>query len=317
MDTPLLEVRGLKKYFKTPSGNLHAVDNVSFKLSRGGTLGIVGESGCGKTTLGRTVLNLEKATAGSISYQGTELTGLGPKAMKPLRSHMQLIFQDPNSSLDPRSTVSQAIAEPLLEHRICRRGELDGAISHLMEMVGLDQRLYNAYPHELDGGRLQRVGIARALSLNPEFIVCDEPVSALDVSIQAQIINLLMDLQEQKQLTYLFITHDLSVVKHISSEIAVMYLGQIVELCDPDRLFSEPLHPYTAALLTAIPVADLSYRNRKRIHIRGELTSPINPSPGCRFAPRCLNVTDACRRTEQTLRELTPGHFVACCMADR
>jgi oligopeptide/dipeptide ABC transporter ATP-binding protein len=316
MAEALLQVSNLKKYFKTSRGNLHAVDDLTFDIEEGQTLGIVGESGCGKTTLGRTILNLETATSGSIRFKGQELVGFNAKKMRHLRPELQLIFQDPYSSLDPRQTVSQAIAEPILEYRLCKGSEIETRIGELMDLVGLDQRLYNSYPHELDGGRRQRIGIARALSLDPSFIVCDEPVSALDVSIQAQILNLLMDLQEKKGLTYAFITHDLSVVKHISTDIAVMYLGQIVEKARSDELFLNPLHPYTRALLDAIPVPDLSYRGKKRVIIHGEVKSPIEPGIGCRFAPRCPFAEEECSVQKQELKWMDDDHVVACRRAE-
>lgn len=261
----LLEVRNLKKYFKVKNGRLHAVDNISFSLQSGKTLGIVGESGCGKSTLGRTILRLTEPTSGEIYFDGKEITGLDKEQMRKMREEMQIIFQDPYASINPRMSVSEIIAEPLLVNQTYTDKEerLD-YIDYLMETVGLASRLYNAYPHELDGGRRQRIGIARALALNPRFIVCDEPVSALDVSIQAQILNLLMDLQDKMNLTYLFITHDLSVVKHISDEIAVLYLGQCVEKASSRELFHHPTHPYTKALLSAIPIPELGARKQKK-----------------------------------------------------
>ena len=312
MHEPLLEVKNLKKYFKTSRGMLHAVDDVSFSIERGKTLGIVGESGCGKSTLGRTILRLTEPTSGQILFEGKDIAALSREQMRRQRRDMQIIFQDPYSSLDPRKTVSQTIREPLVLNRVCKnRSELDGRVAELMKTVGLAENLANTYPHELDGGRRQRIGIARALAMGPKFIVCDEPVSALDVSIQAQILNLMEELQEQLGLTYIFITHDLSVVNYFSDEIAVMYLGQMVEKAPAEELFDHPLHPYTQALLSAIPIP--SIRNRKkRIILKGELTSPVNPKPVCRFADRCIYATDRCRAAEPQLAELTPGHFVSC-----
>ena len=314
MGTPLIETVGLKKYFKTPRGDLHAVDNINLKIEKGHTLGVVGESGCGKSTLGRVILRLIDATEGKILYNGENILEYSPHKMNEMRKKMQIIFQDPYSSLNPRMTVSEIIAEPI---KVCRtltgKAAIEDKVFELMETVGLAERFVNTYPHELDGGRRQRIGVARALALDPEFIVCDEPVSALDVSIQAQILNLMMDLQEQMGLTYLFITHDLSVVKHISNEIAVLYLGQCVELASSEELFASPLHPYTKALLEAIPVPNLSGRGKQRKIIQGEVTSPINPKPGCRFAARCPYATEACASGDIPLREVSPGHYVACC----
>ncbi len=310
MSTPLLEVKDLKKYFKTPRGMLHAVDNISFSLDRGKTLGVVGESGCGKTTLGRTVLHLLEPTSGEIRFEGRDISNPKRAEMKKLRTEMQIIFQDPFSSLNPRMSVSETIMEPFLLHTKMSKAEISKEVLKLMDTVGLARRLAGSYPHELDGGRRQRIGIARALAINPKFIVCDEPVSALDVSIQAQILNLLQDLQEERGLTYMFVTHDLSVVKYISDEIMVMYLGQMVEKAPADELFANPLHPYTQALLSAIPVPDVHVK-QKRIMMRGELTSPIDPKPGCRLAARCNYVCGDCL-SRQELREVSPGHFVAC-----
>ena len=311
----LLEVKNLKKYFKTPGGMLHAVDDVSFRIQRGRTLGVVGESGCGKSTLGRTLLCLNEPTAGEILFQGTDIAKLGKKQMKAVRPKMQMIFQDPYSSLNGRMTIRQLIAEPLIVNKLCKkRQEVDNRVDEIMEIVGLAPRLAAAYPHELDGGRRQRIGIARALALNPRFIVCDEPVSALDVSIQAQVLNLMLDLQEERNLTYLFITHDLSVVKYFSDDIMVMYLGQVVEKAPSNELFARPYHPYTKALLSAIPVPDV-HAPRNRILLKGEITSPINPQPGCRFAARCPYATPECSK-EQELREILPNHYVACHRAE-
>ena len=309
----LLEVRNLKKYFDTNRGPLQAVDNISFSIEKGRTLGVVGESGCGKSTLGRTILRLQEPTSGEIWFNGEDIVKYDKKQVKALRSKMQIIFQDPYASLNPRMTVSETIGQPMMVNKICRKkSEVEKRVAELMDTVGLASRLYNAYPHELDGGRRQRIGIARALSLNPKFIVCDEPVSALDVSIQAQILNLLMDLQEQRGLTYMFITHNLSVVKHISNEIMVMYLGQCIEKASSRELFKNPLHPYTQALLDSIPVPRLQGRNRKRQSIKGEIVSPIDPAPGCRFAPRCPRATEKCMGHDIPLKNVSENHQVAC-----
>jgi peptide/nickel transport system ATP-binding protein len=307
----LLEVKNLKKYFNTSSGMLHAVDNVSFTIDEGKTLGVVGESGCGKSTLGRVILHLLDNTDGNIFYKGEDITNVGKKRLKELQRDMQIIFQDPFSSLNPRMTVSQTIAEPLIIRKELNRKEIDNKVKEMMDVVGLSKRFENSYPHELDGGRRQRIGIARSLVLNPKFIVCDEPVSALDVSIQAQIINLLLDLQKNMKLTYVFITHDLSVVKYVSHNICVMYLGQVVEQSPAKELFNAPMHPYTKALLSAIPIADIKYK-KNRILLKGELSSPINPKPGCRFAKRCNYAVDECHCKEPKLQEIEPNHFVAC-----
>lgn len=318
MEEIMLDVRHLKKYFHTPAGTLHAVDDVSFQIGKGKTLGVVGESGCGKSTLGRTILCLNEPTEGEIIFYGRDFYGknlaaAGKKERKQLRPRMQMIFQDPYSSLNGRMTVSQLIAEPLIVNKICRnKRELEEKVAQAMDTVGLAKRLATAYPHELDGGRRQRIGIARALVLKPEFIVCDEPVSALDVSIQAQILNLLMDLQEEMKLTYLFITHDLSVVKHISDEIMVMYLGKCVERAPAGEIFSNPAHPYTKALLAAIPIPSVESCHKRRELLQGEVTSPVNPKPGCRFAARCPYAREACRVGEIPLSELSAGHFAAC-----
>ncbi len=308
----LLRVENLKKYFKTPKGMLHAVDDISFSVQEGQTLGVVGESGCGKSTLGRVTIHLTERTSGRIYFAGEDISDVSGKQLKALRKDMQMIFQDPFSSLNPRFTVAQSIAEPLKVYGCCAgRRELDERVCELMSTVGLALRFKDVYPHELDGGRRQRIGIARALALNPRFIVCDEPVSALDVSIQAQILNLLQDLQEQRGLTFIFITHDLSVVKHISNEICVLYLGTMVEKCESSELFRDPLHPYTRALLSAIPKAAYQTEH-KRILLRGEITSPIEPEPGCRFAARCEYATEQCRCENPVLEEVRPGHVVAC-----
>lgn len=307
----LIEIEHLKKYFPTARGTVHAVDDVTFQIEEGTTLGLVGESGCGKSTLGRTLIHLLDSTDGTIRFRGEDVTHPDRKKLRALRENMQIIFQDPYSSLDPRMTVADTIMEPLLLSGRFNRKTVQAEADRLMDLAGIEKRLRMSYPHELDGGRRQRVGIARALALNPKFIVCDEPVSALDVSIQAQILNLLMDLQEEYKLTYLFVTHDLSVVRHISTHICVMYLGQMVETSETDDLFEHPYHPYTKALLSAIPTVDIHNRN-ERILLKGEITSPIDPKPGCRFAKRCPYATDACKNPVQTV-EVTPGHFVNCC----
>ena len=308
----ILEVQNLKKYFKTPAGMLHAVDDVSFKLERGKTLGLVGESGCGKSTTGRVILRLLEATAGKVIFEGKDINTLNAKEMRMMRREMQIIFQDPFASVDPRMSVAQIIAEPIRLNKILTdKKQINNRVLELMNTVGLAERLINSYPHELDGGRRQRIGIARALAMNPKFIVCDEPVSALDVSIQAQILNLLKELQEKLGLTYIFITHDLSVVNHFSDEIAVMYLGQIVEKAPVEELFAHPLHPYTEALLSAVPIPSLHNR-RERITIKGELTSPIEPPDECRFAKRCRYAEDCCRARTPELIEVRKDHFVAC-----
>ncbi|MCI8829935.1 MAG: ATP-binding cassette domain-containing protein [Lachnospiraceae bacterium] len=311
---PVIEVKGLKKYFPTPRGLLHAVDDVTLSIEKGKTLGVVGESGCGKSTLGRTIIHLQPPTGGQVLLNGNDITNIKGKELKAAREKMQIIFQDPYSSLDPRKTVDATIREPLVVSKRYKKNEIDNATAELMEFVGIDARLRMAYPHELDGGRRQRVGIARALALNPEFVVCDEPVSALDVSIQAQVLNLLKKLQQQKGLTYMFVTHDMSVVRHISDDICVMYLGQVVEKCSSKELFRNPLHPYTRALLSAIPSVDI-HNPIKREILRGEITSPIDPKPGCRFAARCRFATEACFQPQKQ-EEVSPGHFVRCCRVD-
>lgn len=308
----ILEVKNLKKYFKVGAGMLHAVDDVTFAIKEGTTLGVVGESGCGKSTLGRTILRLIEPTDGTIMFGGRDITKVSKSEMKKLRSDMQLIFQDPFSSLNPKMTVSQAIEEALiLTGKYKDPDERFGKTLELMSTVGLDDRLANAYPHELDGGRRQRVGIARALAMDPEFIVCDEPVSALDVSIQAQILNLLRKLQKERNLTYIFITHDLSVVNYISDEILVMYLGRVIEKAETKELFARPVHPYTKALLSALPIPSLHNR-RERILIKGEITSPINPKPCCRFAARCEYCSQECLEKEPPLVDIGNDHWVAC-----
>lgn len=314
----LLEIKNLKKYFTTPRGQLHAVDNVSMNIEKGKTIGVVGESGCGKSTLGKTLMRLHTATSGEVLYNGVDIASMPLKQFKKeYRSNIQMIFQDPYASLDPRMSVLQLIEEPIkVNNPKLSKAEVTEKAQEMMSLVGLAKRLESAYPHELDGGRRQRIGIARALSLNPEFIVCDEPVSALDVSIQAQILNLLQDLQQERGLTYMFITHDMSVVKHISDDIAVMYLGQLIEKCPADEIFTHTIHPYSQALLSAIPIPDVHLK-RERMVMKGELTSPINPKKCCRFAARCPFATEKCNCEEPQLREMRPGHQVACHYAEK
>ena len=309
----LLELKGLKRYFDTPKGKLHAVDDINMSFEEGTTMGVVGESGCGKSTLARTIIHLQNPTDGQILYKGEDITYPNRKQLKRLREEMQIIFQDPYSTLNPRYTVEDTLKEPLVLSGQYEKASLDKQITKLMDMIGISGRLRMAYPHELSGGRRQRVGIGRALAMNPKFIACDEPVASLDVSIQAQIINLLEDLQKDFGLTYMFVTHDLSVVRHISHNISVMYLGQLVETSPSEELFAHPLHPYTKALISAIPSTDID-APRKRIRLQGELMSPINPEPGCRFAPRCPYATEACAQP-QKLEDMAPGHLVACCRA--
>jgi len=307
----LLEINHLKKYFNVAAGLNHAVDDITMKIEKGRTMGVVGESGCGKSTLGRTCIRLLDATDGQILLDGEDVTYATGKDLRRLRERMSIIFQDPYSSLNPRMTVEDTIREPLLESRRYTKAEVNERAEELMELVGIEPRLRMAYPHEMDGGRRQRVGIARAIALNPDFIMCDEPVSALDVSIQAQVLNLLMDLQEKLGLTYMFVTHDLSVVRHISDDISVMYLGQLVETCTSRGLFAKPYHPYTKALLSAIPSTDMDHP-MQRVQLKGEITSAINPKPGCRFAPRCPYACEECQKP-QLLQEVEPNHFVSCC----
>lgn len=311
MSETLMEVKHLKKYFNTPKGMLHAVDDVTFSIGKGKTMGVVGESGCGKSTLGRTLIHLYESTGGEILFNGEDITHVTKPKMRRLREEMQIIFQDPFSSLNPRMTVEETVREPLELCGRYKKGQIQEEAERIMELVGIDERLRHAYPHELDGGRRQRVGIGRALALSPAFVVCDEPVSALDVSIQAQVLNLLQDLQEKSGVTYMFVTHDLSVVKHISDNICVMYLGQLVETAASKELFENPLHPYTKALLSAIPSVDI-HRKKERIILQGEIVSPVEPKPGCRFAARCPYASDKCREA-QKLREISKGHFVSCC----
>ncbi len=313
MSVPIVETKNLKKYFRTSRGDLHAVDDIHLSIEKGKTLGVVGESGCGKSTLGRVILRLLEPTEGEVLFEGQDICRLPARQMEKMRRQLQIIFQDPFSSLNPRLSVSDIIADPIRTNKVLsHKQEIQERVVELMHTVGLSDRFINAYPHELDGGRRQRIGVARALALDPQFIVCDEPVSALDVSIQAQILNLMMDLQEERNLTYLFITHDMSVVKHISNQIMVMYMGQCVEVAPTDELFQNPIHPYTQALLSAIPVPKLRRDRGKRQLIRGEVTSPVNPKPGCRFAARCPYARPDCTGEAIPLTERSPGHWVSC-----
>ena len=312
---PILETKNLKKYYKVKDGLLHAVDGVSISIEKGQTLGVVGESGCGKSTFGRVVLGLEKPTGGDVLFDGKSITHCSRSEMKRLRPNMQIIFQDPMYSLDSRIQVADLIAEPLLINKVySSKADVHKRVQQLMDMAGLSQRFATMYPNELDGGRRQRICVARALALNPKLVICDEPVSALDVSIQAQILNLLMDLQDEFDLTYIFITHNLAVVKHISTNIAVMYLGQCIELAPSQEIFDHPLHPYTKALLAAIPIPRLMEK-KERVSISGEISNPINPNPCCRFAPRCPYASDECRCADIPLTEVSKGHYVACRLA--
>ena len=312
MSDNLIEIKHLKKYFHVSSGLLHAVDDVSLGIPRGKTLGLVGESGCGKSTLGRVIIGLLKASGGEVFFNGEDSLKFSGAKRSEFRRHAQIVFQDPFSSLNPRMSVSQLISEPLVINGICRsRKELDEKVGELMDLVGLASRLTTSFPHELDGGRRQRIGIARALALDPEFIVLDEPVSALDVCIQAQVLNLLADLREQRGYTYLFISHNLSVVRYVSDEVAVMYLGNVVEKADNSTLFKAPLHPYTQALLSAVPIASVGPK-KQRIILEGDVPSPVNPPEGCRFAGRCSQHEEICTRQTPPLVEVEPGHFVAC-----
>ena len=318
----LLDVRGLKMYFPVTAGALFpktvgyikAIDDVSFFVKRGETLGLVGESGCGKTTTGRAILQFYKPTAGQVVFEGADLTTLHTEEMRKMRERMQIVFQDPYSSLNPRMTAGQIIGEPMVVHRsVTSKAERQERVAELFNVVGLNPSMANRFPHEFSGGQRQRIGIARALALNPSFIVCDEPVSALDVSIQAQVINLFEELQEEFNLTYLFIAHDLSVVRHIANRIAVMYLGHIVEIAPSEELYENPLHPYTQALLSAVPIPDPRIEaTRKRTLVKGEIPSPLNPPAGCVFHPRCPLMTEECRAAMPALREVTPGHWAAC-----
>lgn len=309
---PLLQIRHLKKYFDIPGkGKLHAVDDISLDIMPNETLGLVGESGCGKSTVGKILVRLLEATSGEVMFQGKDLLNLDKKEMNEIRQKIQIIFQDPYSSLNPRKTVRSILEVPFKEHLKLSKSEMEQKILELAERTGLEPYVLDMYPHELDGGKRQMVGIARALALEPQFIVCDEPVSALDVSVQATIINLLMDLQREMNLTSVFISHDLSVVRHISDRIAVMYLGQIVEVAETDEIFGNTLHPYSIALLSAVPKIEFE-KKTSRIVLKGDVPSPLNPQPGCRFAPRCWMACEACKRETPELQEVTPGHFVAC-----
>jgi oligopeptide transport system ATP-binding protein len=313
----LLQIKGLKKYYPVTAGifsrhvgDIKAVDDVSFDIDQGEIVGLVGESGCGKSTLGKTIARLEEPTGGKILYRGTDITGLDNKGLRDLRREIQLIFQDPDASLDPRMTVGDSIAEPLIIHNIGDEKKRSRRVAELMEQVGLEAKQADVYPHEFSGGQKQRIGIARALAMNPHLIIADEPVSALDVSIQAQILNLLMDIQEKFGLAYLFIAHDLSVIRHMAHRVAIMYLGKIVELADKNELFSNPLHPYTEALLSAVP--SFKPKDKHRILLRGDVPSPLNPPAGCHFHPRCHRVLAICSQVEPQLTELLDGHFVSC-----
>ena len=312
MSDAIVEVKNLKKYFQVKNGLLHAVDDVNFVIPKGTTMGLVGESGCGKSTIGRLILRLTEATEGEILFEGQDIRKLNKKDMRQMRQKIQMVFQDPYASLDGRKSVFESIAEPLIVQKVyTQKSDLEKRVYELMETAGLAKRLVNSYPHELDGGRRQRVGIARALALNPDFIVLDEPVSALGVSIQAQVLNLMEELQQRFGLTYLFISHDLSVVKHISDQIAVMYLGQIVETASSKELFARPLHPYTQALLSAVPIPSIDYQ-QERIVLEGDVPSPINPGKGCRFAGRCRYCQEKCRQEAPVLKDQGNGHMAAC-----
>lgn len=311
MSKVLLKAEHLKKYFKSPHGTVKAVDDVSLEIYEGETLALVGESGCGKSTLGRVILNLITPTSGTVTFDGTDITALRGKALRNMRAQMQLVFQDPFSSLDPRFTVGQIIAEPLQNMGLSKQ-EQQKRVLELMDRVSLQPEHYNRYPHQFSGGQRQRIGIARALAPNPRLIVCDEPVSALDVSIQAQILNLLKKLQKQSNLTYLFISHDLAVVRYISDRVCVMFLGQICELCSTAEAYEKPLHPYTRMLIDSAPEPDPDFHREDRMLLQGELPSPVNPPAGCRFCTRCPFATDVCRTVHPELKEYTPGHFCAC-----
>ena len=312
MSEILLDVKNLFKYYPVSGGTLHAGDAVSFHINTGEPRGLVGESGCGKSTIGRTVLRLIPHTSGEVHYKGENILACSPARLRSLRRQIQIIFQDPYSCLDPRKTIGQIISEPLIINRLAGKKELNAKVLDLMSKGGVSRKLYNAYPHELDGGRRQRVGIIRALTMNPEFIVCDEPVSSLDVSIQAQILNLLQEMQENMGLTYLFISHDLSVVRHISNRIIVMYLGKIVEICRSRELFANPVHPYTRALLSAVPIAKYNYNRREQILLKGDVPSPVNPRPGCRFANRCWMAKEICHQETPELKNVGTDHQAAC-----
>ena len=325
-DNVLLRVRNLVKYFPITQGIIfqkqvgavHAVDDISFDVIKGETLGLVGESGCGKSTTGRAVLQLYRPTSGSVTFDGVELVNTKGEELRRMRRKMQMIFQDPYASLNPRMTIGEIVGEPLVVHKVATSKEIEQRVGSLLELVGLNPAFATRYPHEFSGGQRQRIGVARALSLQPSFIVCDEPISALDVSIQAQVVNLLEDLQKQFNMTYLFIAHDLSMVRHISNRVAVMYLGVIVELADRDELYLKPLHPYTQALLSAVPIPDpIADSKRKRTILEGDVPSPVNPPSGCRFRTRCPIAESICSEQKPAFRELSPGHFVACHYAER
>ncbi|MEO6654872.1 MAG: dipeptide ABC transporter ATP-binding protein [Pyrinomonadaceae bacterium] len=315
--TPLIEVCNLVKYFPVDNSDdvVQAVDDVSFDIIGGETLGLVGESGCGKSTVGRCLLRLHEPTSGEVFFEGKNIVGLPNREMQALRREMQIIFQDPYASLNPRLSVRSIVAEPLKIHNIGGKAEQNERVADLLQKVGLDPKYADRYPHEFSGGQRQRIGIARALALNPKLIICDEPVSALDVSVQAQVVNLLQELQDEFGLTYLFISHGLAVVEHISDRVAVMYLGKIVEICDAAELYLMPLHPYTNALLSAIPVPDPKHK-RERIVLKGDVPTPINPPSGCRFRTRCPIAIEECARVDPELREITSGHFAACIRID-
>jgi oligopeptide transport system ATP-binding protein len=322
----LLSVDNLVKHFPITRGILiqkqvaavHAVDDISFNIQRGETLGLVGESGCGKSTTGRTILQLYRPTSGSVVFDGVDLVKLQGEDLRKMRRKMQMIFQDPYASLNPRMTVGEIIGEPLVIHKVAGNKEINERVEHLLELVGLNPAFANRYPHEFSGGQRQRIGVARALSLQPSFIVCDEPISALDVSIQAQVVNLLEDLQKQFNLTYLFVAHDLSMVRHISDRVAVMYLGVIVELASRNDVYNKPLHPYTQALLSAVPIPDpIADASRKRMILQGDVPSPVNPPSGCRFRTRCPIAEPVCAEVRPEFREIEPGHFVACHFSER
>ena len=322
----LLQVDNLVKHFPITQGILvqkqigavHAVDGISFDVYPGETLGLVGESGCGKSTTGRTVIQLFRPTSGSVHFEGIDLVNLKGEELRKMRRKMQMIFQDPYASLNPRMTIGEIVGEPLIVHKVASQKEVDHRVANLLELVGLSPAFSARYPHEFSGGQRQRIGVARALALQPSFIVCDEPISALDVSIQAQVVNLLEDLQKEFNLTYLFIAHDLSMVRHISDRVAVMYLGVIVELTSRDELYQKPLHPYTQALLSAVPIPDpIADAKRERVILKGDVPSPINPPSGCRFRTRCLYAEDVCAESRPEFREIKPGHFVACFFAEK
>ena len=323
-DNVILRVDHLVKYFpikrgiiiQRQVGAVHAVDDISFNVKRGETLGLVGESGCGKSTTGRTILQLYRPTSGSVVYDGVDLVKLKGEDLRHMRRKMQMIFQDPYASLNPRMTVGEIVGEPLIIHKVSSQKEMEEHVSNLLELVGLNPSFAARYPHEFSGGQRQRIGVARALALQPALIVCDEPISALDVSIQAQVVNLLEDLQAQFNLTYLFIAHDLSMVRHISKRVAVMYLGVLVEMTSRDNLYSEPLHPYTQALLSAVPIPDpIADEKRQRTILVGDVPSPVNPPSGCRFRTRCPIAIPSCADSRPEFRELRPDHFVACFLA--